>query len=195
MRRLARRLFTLCSAVSLLLCVAACMLWVRSYLVADELTVIRTHLDDDRALWVYACINSSRGGLAAKVIRDRRPVEDRGPGYPPVGWRWYHRASRDTGLDVAPELKRADWWLLGFGHQSKTLRGVDYPWDVRHVQDVSLPHWAPAGVLAVLPAFYVARAARGRRRHSRALRKRCPECGYDLRASPGRCPECGAARA
>ena len=31
MRRLARRLFTLCSAVSLLLCVAVCVLWVRSY--------------------------------------------------------------------------------------------------------------------------------------------------------------------
>ena len=31
MRRLARRLFTLCSALSLLLCVAVCVLWVWSY--------------------------------------------------------------------------------------------------------------------------------------------------------------------
>src|SRR5688500_3518894 len=31
MRRLARWLFTLCSALSLLLCVAVCVLWVRSY--------------------------------------------------------------------------------------------------------------------------------------------------------------------
>src|SRR5688500_13674928 len=31
MRRLARRLFMVCSAVSLLLCVAVCVLWVRSY--------------------------------------------------------------------------------------------------------------------------------------------------------------------
>src|SRR5215207_7990764 len=30
MRRLARRLFTLCSAVSLLLCMAVCVLWVRA---------------------------------------------------------------------------------------------------------------------------------------------------------------------
>lgn len=31
MTRLAPRLFTLCSALSLLLCVAVCVLWVRSY--------------------------------------------------------------------------------------------------------------------------------------------------------------------
>src|SRR4051794_3212026 len=31
MRRLARHLFTLCSAASLLLCVVVCVLWVRSY--------------------------------------------------------------------------------------------------------------------------------------------------------------------
>lgn len=36
MRRLARWLFTLCSAASLVLCVAACVLWVRSYSVADR---------------------------------------------------------------------------------------------------------------------------------------------------------------
>jgi hypothetical protein len=36
MRRLARHLFTLCSAVSLLLCVAVCVLWVRSCRVQDD---------------------------------------------------------------------------------------------------------------------------------------------------------------
>jgi hypothetical protein len=35
MRPLARRLFTLCSAASLLMCVAACGLWVRSYAVTQ----------------------------------------------------------------------------------------------------------------------------------------------------------------
>jgi hypothetical protein len=41
MRRLARHLFTLCSAVSLLLCVAACVLWVRSYAASDDAGVLR----------------------------------------------------------------------------------------------------------------------------------------------------------
>src|SRR5687767_13374363 len=35
MRRLARRLFTLCSAVSLAMCVAVCVLWLRSYRAMD----------------------------------------------------------------------------------------------------------------------------------------------------------------
>jgi hypothetical protein len=35
MRRVARRLFTVCSAVSLLLAAGVCLLWVRSYRVHD----------------------------------------------------------------------------------------------------------------------------------------------------------------
>jgi hypothetical protein len=36
-RRLARRLVTLCSAASLLLCVAVCVMWVRSYATTDSM--------------------------------------------------------------------------------------------------------------------------------------------------------------
>ena len=39
MRRLARRLFTFCSAVSLMLAVAVAALWARSYVVCDALAV------------------------------------------------------------------------------------------------------------------------------------------------------------
>ena len=38
--------------------------------------------------------------------------------------------------------------------------------------------------------------ARGMRRTAERKRfGRCPNCGYDLRATPGRCPECGTAAA
>jgi hypothetical protein len=36
---------------------------------------------------------------------------------------------------------------------------------------------------------------REHRRRRRAARGECPECGYDLRATPERCPECGGTAA
>ena len=43
-----------------------------------------------------------------------------------------------------------------------------------------------------IPALCVVMWIRYRERRRRWDHDACPECGYDLRASPGRCPECGA---
>src|SRR5687768_7963704 len=40
MRRLVRWLSAVCAGVSLVLCVVACVLWVRSHAVADELSLV-----------------------------------------------------------------------------------------------------------------------------------------------------------
>jgi len=57
---------------------------------------------------------------------------------------------------------------------------------------VVLPYWLLVTAGALLPAVRRGRSwHRGRRRASLATRGRCPACGYDLRATPGRCPECG----
>lgn len=58
-----------------------------------------------------------------------------------------------------------------------------------HYHEWTFPAWLAAVALSVLPGISLAL-----RRRRRILLRRglCPECGYDLRATPGRCPECGS---
>jgi hypothetical protein len=54
-----------------------------------------------------------------------------------------------------------------------------------------LPYWCLAAALLVLPLAWIVSAAQRRRRKRLRAAGRCPQCGYDLRATPERCPECG----
>jgi hypothetical protein len=55
-------------------------------------------------------------------------------------------------------------------------------------QWVSIDMAYPFGAFAALP---LVRLARFWRRRRRVRSGGCPDCGYDLRATPDRCPECG----
>ena len=176
MRRLARHLFTLCAAASLLLCVAACGLWVRSYRPGDAVSY------DRRGRWSAhdrAGLTLARGHVIVGVTenwtaapegwrrRDLSPAEAEGVGYmvPRGAWNaagfWYERGVRTAG-PFGP-VHRPYWWA-------------------------AFPLWAPTVVTAICPAVWLAARVRARRRTAAGL---CPACGYDLRATPGRCPECG----
>ena len=74
-----------------------------------------------------------------------------------------------------------DSGFLGFGRASRAFPSA-------RATVLSVPFWALVVVTLALPLSALRRRARDRR-----LRRegRCPNCGYDLRASPGRCPECG----
>ena len=61
------------------------------------------------------------------------------------------------------------------------------------------PRYATVPLWAVTSAFLMPCVPwllmhRRRRARARLVRGLCPDCGYDLRATPGRCPECGAAK-
>lgn len=176
MKRLARHLFTLCSALSLVLCVALCAVWVRSYFARDGLG--RLHYTpgidkEDHHIWVQAncgVFEVFGGGdpvenfSAVKWQRQNLPVErdrlprrtDEPPLFRSVGVYWEQPRQVSTG-----EM----WWTVRF--------------------PIAFP--ALLSVLGAVPML----AAR-RRRHAAGT---CPTCGYDLRASPEQCPECGAAAA
>lgn len=59
---------------------------------------------------------------------------------------------------------------------------------------LTVPIWVAIALALIHPAIRVTSWVFGRRRAARELRGECPNCGYDLRASPGGCPECGLER-
>src|SRR5688500_602880 len=70
MRRLARRLFMPCSVVSLLLCVAVCVLWVRSYWAWDGIVWASSPWKDDEVTYQqFASVRTLRGGLFTSRFR------------------------------------------------------------------------------------------------------------------------------
>jgi hypothetical protein len=162
-----RRLFTTLSALSLLLCVAVVVLWVRSWRVATAFG------------W-------DGGAAAGGTYRDYYVVSREG--------HLSCIALRVTGSDgrrsrfFLDEFKSApgeegesDVQLAGFGYKREESAEFGY-------RRVIVPYWALTATFAGYPLLVLGRRFRRRRRRALGL---CPTCGYDLRATPGRCPECG----
>jgi len=186
-----RKLFTLCSAISLLLCVAVCVLWVRSYWFYNHLHRSHWTIVDSpgssTTIEKYLDFHSAGGGAMVVVSSNRttRPAtpkqiaesRHRNPEYYGDGrLRW---EGRQLPFKKPIELKEE---LLGFGYQSDVEKGGEQLSRVLRV-----PWAAVAACFAAAPGVQVMRFIRRRRRKL----GHCAVCGYDLRASPARCPECG----
>jgi hypothetical protein len=183
-RLLARHLFTLCSAASLLLCVAVCVLWVRSYRTGTNYGWISRQEHDLHHRWVMLY----RGNFAFRSYDYLLNGDDRGRKYGDYllskgGGGWSTERIEGNQLPLRKRL----WPSLS----RSNARG---PFYFVNSYTVEVPAWLLAILSAIAPVLQI-RAAQTRRRQRRA--GLCPACGYDLRASPERCPECGtmAARA
>ena len=169
----------------MLLCVALCVLWVRSYWVAEDVAISRPTFG--------ANAFSAMGGLqlGGHILTHpsdtdlRRAERYHGDtfSYTDVsGWYLaYPMASRDHFA----------YRVLGFDLDLGT--GTRIFDDVRsHYVSVTAPYWSVIVLLLVAPGVWVVR--RSRRNRGRRLGL-CPSCGYDLRATRERCPECGTTAA
>lgn len=171
------RPFGIPTTTSILLCVATCALWVRSYWVQDVVGWCRTDPADPSRLITYNVtviqgtigLNSMSGPTA--VLNSVSP----GPFHRTVAAEPESRAENAEG----GFLSRA-----GFEHGRVEIR-----WLRVTIEGGSVPIWLPATVAGLLPLLGVTRSIR---RRLRTRSNFCSACGYDLRATPDRCPECGA---
>ena len=170
-RSMKRRLFTILSVLSLVLCLACLLMWVRSGFANDDLQ--RNH-GDGRSTAVF----SQNGNLTVQSQHESQDGQEGGS----VSWLW--RFSSSPG-----PLLRASWaWEWNWPvFQSGTLF-MSSSSTVTTIQFVVLPYWLLTLSTAALPGFWVWRRWKAGRRLKTGL---CRICGYDLRATPDRCPECG----
>jgi hypothetical protein len=182
-KRFCHHLFTALSAISLLLCIAVCALWVHS-----QIGIACEWGKPDEVHHVSVDFNSGYVLLHREISRSRSRN-------PPT---WWHRGFFLISLPVqddqslASSLRRLNAWDAGgFFYTdskriSKTLKGFTPP--ARDLQLVVVPAWSLAALTALLPSVWLLCRIFNRRRYPLG---HCRVCGYDLRATPDRCPECG----
>jgi hypothetical protein len=188
-----RRLFNLLVGVSLLLCVATIILWVRSY--GHHHDQVRWNSEITKASHQTGFSFESRPG---HVIFWYATTDGENLVTPPGGY-WYFESVKDTPADVAMREENDEKpGLLGVAsaHRAGTLPatgGFDRIGSTASSYKewiLSFSYWL-LSFLFLLPATF-AMAAHRRVIRDRRLQK-CLICGYDLRATPNRCPECGTA--
>jgi hypothetical protein len=171
-----RRLSTLATLLSLLLCVATCALWAPTPFRSDTVGWAGWR-DEPNQLWHGFGLHSRRGYvLAHYFVADKVRFDD--PTHldgnqPDMLPHAFHHA-------WAPQTPPPSAFFR--------TRAIHFP--RFHIYFVAAPHWAIAAPLAVAPLRRLILTLRHRRRRSNR-EGHCRTCGYDLRATPARCPECG----
>jgi hypothetical protein len=194
MRRFAGHFFTLCSAVSLVLLVLACVLCIRTYNTARGVV-----FSARGQLWKVECRharvelnNEPQRKLAQEARNDfEMKRRDEGALVNAAGevLRKMTRPSK-TGATTR-EYDRfvrlnAAWSDVKVVRVTAAQKLAATPYPPAYSRSFSLA--LPVLTLAILPALA---ARRLRKRYGRRRLGLCAACGYDLRASPERCPECG----
>jgi hypothetical protein len=168
-----RRLLNLLTLLSLLLCLAVCVLWVRGVFVSDVVTFRHTaELRPRVEVW----LSSFTGGIGLVVRKDHQRADGR---------RWVWESEAPGGYSKMGWPTESSLNRLGFGVST-------WHTSLHSMYSAVAPAWFLAIVSATLPSVWAMREYNRRREARRAGMGQCPRCGYDLRATPDRCPECGA---
>ena len=165
-----RRLRHLLTALSLLLCAAIAAAWARSAWHGD----LRRGTFGQQPPLPFVELKSERGAVALTYM----PASPYGPFWQRESWRhprrWFGYGFLCYSMPYPPQARPA-----GAGPSFGTYYRVQ------------APYWSLLTAAALLPAWQTFRSARARYTSRASRTTLCPQCGYDLRATPDRCPECG----
>ena len=173
----ARRFLGAATALSLLLCAATIVWWVRSYVCWDGVFAgggVHFLVAESTNGQVALGWETDASEAVSRALRRRKPGAQTAP--TGMGFRLSSRCRHGAlgfGWDA---YDRMHLFVVSDGTPAATRERV-----------VVMPHWFVALAFSVPPGIAVARRVRRRRRPPGL----CSACGYDLRATPGRCPECG----
>jgi hypothetical protein len=175
MRPLRHWLFNLLATASLLLCITSITLWIRSLTNSESLDRQThngiTHGDSqEEIMW-------GDGGLMLSYTS-----YNVWSGFKINGFDLTDPHPPGTTWSFGPYLPWPSWDYR-FADISKFSEGDSLSYYFR------ARLWLVAAVTSLLPILWLRGKLRKRRKRQMGL---CPNCGYDLRATPDRCPECGA---
>jgi hypothetical protein len=196
-------LFTLVALLSLLLCVATMVLWLRSYTVVDQWWLGRFKLTSAGVgnennwtivsfpsfIWIDnsqddsypSPLEHNRNGWAINRFTSGRSLSYDGPrlrtwlGHKNLGTAAIGGWNYVEYGGVKVELGR-----LRFGSVVSDRHGC-------HTRVLLVPDWFLVLLTSVFPLYYTYGKLRRHRRVGL-----CANCGYDLRGTPDQCPECGS---
>ena len=180
-----RRLFKLAAGASLVVCLAVCLLWVRSFWTLDSVFYTPIH---PTAYDRYR-VSTYRGGMGFSWNYFRFAATDRA-----AFKAWSQQHFEDPGFLIAHEHPAQGARTAHSPYRFRYFAGQNLPYvtsppGTNGMASLWLPLWVFIAMFLVLPVAWLLRWRRERPAGSGT----CPICGYDLRATPQRCPECGTA--
>jgi hypothetical protein len=172
-----RRVFNLVSLLSLVLCAATVLLWVRSLNTGDRFGWSRVHGERGRR----GEIASGRGRIVLSLDTAETPFISGYADEPGRGWEhgdvaWIMHERDSYGFPESGPIR--EWRICGFEIITFNAGCV-----IASVRDATV-----VVVTAILPLLWVTRVLLIRKVDPR----HCPKCGYNLCGNTsGTCPECG----
>lgn len=171
------RAFTLAVLLCLIVCMFFAAMWVRSHYRHEDILLPR--LEASHRAYAF---RTYPGILDLTIIKMTIPVTDR-PHWQ-ISVEDENRAKTDGSWDRQN-------LTLGFGHTQTSFGGrnrlTGQCWSGRQYE-LFVPFWVLCFAAFIPSICWLTIATR---RMKRCKNGYCPQCGYDLRATPNHCPECG----